>query len=82
MKKTFILPLLSSVVMGVVAFLVYYGVRYVLKSNVVALMISVVMAVITYFIAVLKFKVITEEELASFPKGNLIKKVAKKIHLL
>lgn len=81
-KKTFILPLLSSGVMGVVAFLVYYGVHYVLNSNVVALMISVVMAVITYFIAVLKFKVITEEELASFPKGNLIKKVAKKIHLL
>lgn len=82
MKKAFILPFFASVVMGVIAFFVYYGTLYLVKSNVISLAVAVIVAVVIYFIAVIKLKVITEEELTNLPKGNLIKKVAKKIHLL
>lgn len=82
MKKTFIMPLVATVFMGAVAFVAYYGLYYLIKSNFIALMIAVVLAVLVYFVLVIKLKVITEEEMTNFPKGNLVKKVAKKLHLL
>lgn len=82
MKKTFIMPLVAAVFMGAVAFVAYYGLYYLIKSNCIALMIAVVLAVLVYFVLVIKLKVITEEEMTNFPKGNLVKKVAKKLHLL
>lgn len=82
MKKTFIMPLVAAVFMGAVAFVAYYGLYYLIKSNFIALMIAVVLAVLVYFVLVIKLKVITEEEMTNFPKGNLVKKVAKKLHLL
>lgn len=81
-KKTFIMPFVAAVIMGVAAFGAYYGLHYLVKSNFIALMIAVVLAVLVYFVLVIKLKVITEEEMTNFPKGNLIKKVAKKLHLL
>lgn len=81
-KKTFLKPLFASVIMAVVAAGVYYGMYYLVKSNVIALAIAVILAVLIYFVLIIKCKVITESELENFPKGNLIKKVAKKLHLL
>lgn len=81
-KKAFIKPLFASVVMAVVAAGVYYGMHYLVKSNVISLALAVILAVLVYFVLVIKCKVITENELENFPKGNLIKKVAKKLHLL
>lgn len=81
-KKTFVMPSVAAVFMGVTAFFVYYGVHYVAKSNLIALIVAVIAAVLVYFALVIKCKVITEAELESFPKGNLIKKIAGKLHLL
>ncbi len=81
-KKAIFKPLLASVLMALVAAGVYYGVHYLVKSNVIALAVAVILAVVVYFVLVIKCKVITENELQNFPKGNLIKKVAKKLHLL
>ena len=82
MKKTFLMPFIAATLMGAVAFGVYYGLYSLVKSNLIALMVAVILAVIVYFVLVIKLKVITEEEMTSFPKGNLVKKVAKKLHLL
>ncbi len=81
-KKAILKPLLASGLMALVAAGVYYGVHYLVKSNVIALAVAVILAVVVYFVLVIKCKVITENELQNFPKGNLIKKVAKKLHLL
>lgn len=81
-KKAIFKPLLASGLMALVAAGVYYGVHYLVKSNVIALAVAVILAVVVYFVLVIKCKVITENELQNFPKGNLIKKVAKKLHLL
>ena len=81
-KKTFVMPSVAAVFMGVTAFFVYYGVHYVAKSNLIALVVAVIAAVLVYFALVIKCKVITEAELESFPKGKLIKKIAGKLHLL
>lgn len=81
-KKAILKPLLASGLMALVAAGTYYGVHYLVKSNVIALAVAVILAVVVYFVLVIKCKVITENELQNFPKGNLIKKVAKKLHLL
>ncbi len=80
--KAFVKPLVAAGVMAVVAGLSYYGMYYLVKSNVISLLVAVVLAVMVYFALVIKCKVITEEEMSSLPKGNLIKKVAKKLHLI
>lgn len=82
MKKTFVMPFIAAFIMGVVAGGVYYGIYYLVKSNLISLAVAVILAVLVYFVLVIKLKVITEAELTSFPKGNLIKKVARKLHLL
>lgn len=82
MKKTFVMPFIAAFIMGVVAGGVYYGIYYLVKSNLISLAVTVILAVLVYFVLVIKLKVITEAELTSFPKGNLIKKVARKLHLL
>ena len=81
-KKSFIMPFFASLFMGIAAVLMYYGVHYLINSNAVALMAAVLFAAVIYFVLVIKFKVITEEEMSSFPKGTLIKKVARKLHLI
>ena len=81
-KKTFIKPFVASVFMGIVAFGAYYGLHYMVKSNFVSLMVAVFLAVMVYFVLVIKLKGITEEELLGLPKGAMIKKIAKKIRLL
>lgn len=81
-KKTFVKPLFASALMAVVAAGVYYGMYYLVKSNLIALAVAVIVAVILYFVLVIKCKVIAESELENFPKGNLIMKAAKKLHLL
>ena len=80
--KTLLKPFAASVVMGAVAFGAYYGVYYFIHSNFIALIVSVVLGVLVYFVLVIKLKVVTEEELAGLPKGAMISKVAKKLHLL
>lgn len=80
--RTFLIPALCSGIMGVVTLLVYKGLYAVSKSMIVALAVAVVVAVIVYAVSLLLLKGLTEEELQKFPKGNLIIRVAKKLHLL
>ena len=84
--KTFIQPALSAAVMGVVCFLIQYAVQSVLPFGRVCFAICVIIAVpvgaLIYFAAIIKLRVFTEEELTKIPKGNLIVRLAKKLHLL
>ena len=77
--KTFIVPGISSVIMGIITYIVYHGSYAVLKINAVSAMLA---AVIVYAVVLLLLHGLTEEEIKKFPKGTLIVRVAKKIHLL
>ena len=80
--RTFIRPTLCSVLMGVVAYGVYYGLYYVIPVNILCLPIAILAACAIYFLLVIRWKAITEEEMKSLPKGRVLIKIAKKIHLL
>ena len=68
--------------MGVIVYLVYYISYKLVKHNAVCTILSILVGIFTYAVALLLIKGLTEEELKSFPKGALLIWVAKKLHLL
>ena len=82
MVKTFFKPILSAIVMGVAAYYVYKVVYILVPVNLVALCFAIFVAVIIYFTLVIKTGALTEEELTHIPKGGLVIKLARKLHLL
>jgi stage V sporulation protein B len=81
-KTTFILPLISALVMGAVAVGVYYGIYALLPINIVAVVPAIVLGVMAYGVVILKSGAVTEEELSHIPKGKTLINVARKFHLL
>lgn len=90
MDKTFARPLFSAIIMGAVALGVYEGLSYLLKNimtslyimNLIALAIAVLIAIIIYFILIIKLKAVRESDLKGMSKGKTIVKAAKKLKLL
>lgn len=88
-KQTVWIPLLSAIVMGVVAVAVYEGLDLVLKrfvgaylGNAISTLLAVLLAVLVYFIAMIRIGGYTRERLLQFPKGALLVKVVEKLHLI
>lgn len=88
-KSAVWVPAASSVIMGIVAFLIYKGLYLVLShvtgayiSNAVAVLTAIAFAACVYFISMIKIGGYTEEMLMAFPKGTLLVKIARKLHLI
>lgn len=80
--KTFLIPTVSAAVMGVGAWLAYGGIHKALHSNAISTVITIIIAVIIYFVCLLLFKGLTENELNGMPMGRAVVKIARKLHLL
>ena len=80
--KSFVLVLASSLIMGAAAFGCYKGLYALHLGNTVSLIISILLAFVVYFAALLLTRAVQEEELLMFPKGSLLVRFAKKLHLL
>ncbi len=88
-KQNVGVPMASSVIMGVVAFLAYWGLNVVLgkvmgaySSNMVACLVAILVAVGVYFIAMIRIGGYTREMLLAFPKGTLLVRIADKLYLI
>ena len=93
--RTFLIPAVAAVGMGVVAYGVYRGLNLGMVSlgmlekgvmhwgmNCICLVPTVLIAVIVYFALVIKFGGVSSQELGAMPKGRVLVKMAKKLHLL
>jgi stage V sporulation protein B len=80
--KTFVKPAVASVIMGAVVYLVYFLCYKLLHTNSISTVVAILAGVLCYAVVLLLIKGLTEEELKSFPKGTLLIKFAKKLHLL
>ena len=81
LKKTFLIPLLSSAVMGLVVF----GVQWLLNKlmgNTVSTVIAILIGVIVYSVCLIKLKGIKEREILDLPKGRLMVIILKKFRIL
>lgn len=81
LRRSVILPILSSVVMTVVMMLVYFGVEKI-TNYAVAVLAAIFVAMIVYFVAEIKLHGITERELRNVPKGMTVIRIAKRFHLM
>ncbi len=80
--KTFVKPALASVLMGVVAYAVYFIAYRATSVNAFSTVVAIVAGIVSYAVILLLIKGLTEKELRSFPKGDLIIRIAKKLRLL
>lgn len=80
--KNFVKPAVASVIMGAIVYLVYYVSYKIVQRNSICTILAILVGVVTYATALLLIKGLTEEELRSFPKGALLIRIAKKLHLL
>ncbi|MEE1342316.1 MAG: polysaccharide biosynthesis protein, partial [Lachnospiraceae bacterium] len=69
-------------IMGAVAFFVYKLVFLLIPVNEVAFIVAFLAAVIVYFSLMILTQAISPTELLSFPKGQLLVKIAKKCKLI
>jgi stage V sporulation protein B len=88
-KKAYVLPIVSSLVMGGVAFGIHFLCSMIFKQfvgsdyfvNLFATMIAVIFAVFVYFMVLIKSGGASEEDILRFPKGTAIVSLLKKIHI-
>ena len=84
--NTFLLPFWAAVVMGVVVAGVYYGLMQVLEdgwmTNAVSIAAAVVLGMLVYFAAALKFGAMKKSELQAMPGGRTMVVLAQRMHLL
>lgn len=64
-------PLLSSLIMGLAAWLVYHGVHH-FAGNAVSVLVAILAGVVVYVVVVLSVRAITEEEIRKLPRGEQI----------
>ena len=62
--------------------LVYKGIYILFRSNLIALAVSIIIAMVVYGILLIGLKAIDESEIYMLPKGSAIARLLKKLHLL
>lgn len=81
-KKSFIIPAISSVIMGIFTWLIYSGIYILSESNMISTLSAIVVAILIYGVSLLLLKGVNEEELYDFPMGRTLVRISKKLHLL
>jgi len=82
LDRTFLRIGLCTVFMSLLSFLVYRGMYFITNRNSIALCVAVLTAIPVYFVMLIMFRAVTEEELYDMPMGARLVRLAKKIRLL
>ena len=80
-KRTFLIPIVVSIIMGAAAYLVYQ-LFHLVFGNTISVLFAILAGVVTYGVGLISFKGITVEEIATLPKGYLIVRMLRKIGLV
>ncbi|MDF2473277.1 MAG: hypothetical protein K0R21_1059 [Anaerocolumna sp.] len=81
-NKTFLVPAVCAVIMGIVTYISYQGIYRLITINSISTLAAIFLSAIIYFVLLLLLKGITEAELYGMPKGRTLVKIARKLHLL
>lgn len=79
-KKTFIIPLIASAIMGVIAFLIHLLFELFVGTR-IATIIALIAAVSVYGVAIILLGGLTESEMKQMPMGTKLVKICRKVHL-
>lgn len=78
---TFLIPVVSAAIMGLSCWLLSMPLEELIGARLTAL-VCIILAVFIYGFFMLLLRGITEKELQAFPKGYLLVRILKKMHLL
>lgn len=81
MIRTFLIPIVSSAIMGLSCWLLYTPLEELVGFRIAAV-VCIFLAVFIYGFFLLLLRGITEQELRAFPKGYILVRGLKKLHLL
>ena len=81
MRRTFLIPLISSIVMGGVVWLLYFILAK-SSTELVSVIISSVVGMIVYFVVLMLLRGVRENEIRSLPGGNALASIFRVFHLL
>ena len=81
MRRTFVVPIIASAVMGGIVWLLYFILSR-SSTTIVSVSISAVVGVIVYFVVLLLLRGVRESELRSLPGGGAIASIAKLFRLM
>ena len=81
-RKTFIIPMIASIIMGAVTYGTYKVTMMLSNLNFLCTVFSIIVAVVVYTLLILLMKGITKEEMAGFPGGSRLSKIFEKVGLL
>ena len=81
-KNTFIVPIVSSIGMGIMVFGIYQLTFLAFHSNLLSVVLAIIIGAITYFLLILLLGGLSEQEILDFPKGRKIVSLCKKVGLL
>ena len=79
-KKTFIIPAIASVIMGIITLVVHLLFELFVGTR-IATVIALFVAVAVYGVSLVLLGGVTEKELASMPKGTMLVKICRKARL-
>lgn len=82
MIRTFLLPLITSLCMGVITWLSYKFIDWLFHNNLISIIFSLIISVVVYALGILILGVLSQEEILSVPKGRSIIKICKKMHIM
>jgi len=80
-KRTFIIPSISSIIMGIVLLISWYIFEIFIPAK-LSTICAIIIAIPVYAIVLLKTGALTENEIKALPKGNKLYHIFKKLHLL
>lgn len=78
----FIKPLIASAVMGVIAYLVWFGLDKLIGGRWIPICVALAVAVVVYVVVVLKIGTLSEDDITALPMGVRLLRYCKKLHLL
>lgn len=80
-NKVIVKPLSAAVVMGIVTYIVHLLLDIIIGGRFIPTLLAIIVAVIVYAVGVMRFGVLSEEDIKNFPKGQMIYKICKKLRL-
>lgn len=79
---TFLIPLLAASGMGAFSWAIYEGLLLLTKSPRISVIPAILLGACVYFLLLILFRGVSEEELRGFPKGYLLVRLARKCRLM
>lgn len=80
--RTFLLPAAAAVLMGAAVLGVYWGIFTLSKSNFLGILVSVLAGILVYFVLLLLFRCLSEDDFYSIPMGRKLLRIVRALHLI